>query len=286
MELYCRGCAGCCIDWRPLASVPEHERRGPRQPLDDVYNLLPLSRDDVRALVDAGYGAAMRPRLWLVEEGPAVTVDGYDLAAIEDKPAFFVGLRQVPKPVGPFDTDPTWLPTCVFLDPETLQCRIHDAPAYPEECAEYPGNNLALGAETECERVEARFGGSRLLDDTPPEGADGPLLGPQAVGQKVFAYPDPEDLDGVVERLADDALEPDDRTRFVAAAAASSPGTTAIERDTFEAVRSQLAAEEGWIGPAIEEWEARAGSESPRPELEEAIEIARGAPPTPGWDDG
>ena len=39
---------------------------------------------------------------------------------------------------------------------------------------------LDLGAETECERVEAEWGGERLLEDEPPEGMEGLLLGPHA----------------------------------------------------------------------------------------------------------
>lgn len=284
MELHCRGCAGCCLDWRPIGEVSEHERRGPRQPLDDVYNLVPLSRDDVRALVDTGLAAAMTPRLWAVESGPAVTVDGYDLAAIEGKPAFFVGLRKVPKPVGPFGTEPTWLPTCIFLDPQTLQCRVHDSEVYPAECAAYPGHNLAVGAETECERVEDAFQGTRLVDATPPDGADGPLFGPQAIGQKVFVFPEPESLSGVVDRFLDGELERADRARFIAAAAASSPGTTAIVQSAYEAVRSRVVSQSGWVQQAINAWESRADGEPPDPSLGEEIERARGAPPTPGWD--
>jgi len=118
----------------------------------------------------------MTPRLWRARDGPSVDVDGYEVAAVAGKPAFFVGLRTVPKPVGPFDTDPRWLPTCAFLDPETLQCRIHDTPEYPTECATYPGHHLALDVETECERVEEHVGGDRLLDDAPPEVTDSLLL--------------------------------------------------------------------------------------------------------------
>lgn len=284
MEVDCAGCAGCCLDWRPLAPVEEHERRGPRKPLDDVYNLVPLSREDVVALVDAGLGDAMTPRLWQVEEGPSVEIDGYEIAAIEGKPAFFVGLRRVPKPVAPFGTEPSWLPTCVFLDPTTLQCRVHETAVYPEECAAYPGHNLSMGAETECERVESHFGGNRLLDDEPPSNTAPPLLGPQAVGQKVFVYPDPGDLDGVIERVATDSLRPADRARFVAAAAANAPGTTTVETNRFESTREDLQGHESWIEPAIREWQSRAGTEPPRPGVAAAVEDELGAPGTSGWD--
>lgn len=284
MEVDCEGCAGCCLDWRSLAPVAEHERRGPHHPLDDGYNLVPLSRDDVVALVEAGLGDAMTPRLWRAESGPAVEIDGYEVAAIEGKPAFFVGLRRVPKPVAPFGTGPSWLPTCVFLDPETLQCRVHDEAVYPEECAAYPGHNLSLGARTECERVEEHFDGTRLVDDEPPSKTAPPLLGPQAVGQKVFVYPDPDALAGVIERVAADSLTPEDRARFVAAAAASAPGTTTIETNRFETTLDRLREAESWIESAIAEWESLAMDEPPDPGLTGAIEDDRGAPGTPGWD--
>jgi len=51
------GCEGC-------VSTGDHERTGPFDPLDDAHNLVPLAREGIRALVDAGYGNALRPRLW------------------------------------------------------------------------------------------------------------------------------------------------------------------------------------------------------------------------------
>jgi len=285
MEVDCENCAGCCVDWRALADVPEHERRGPQEPLDDTYNLVPLTRDDVRAFLDAGLADALTPRLWAARDGPSVTVDGREVAAIRGKPAFFVGIRKPPKPVAPFDTEGAWLPTCAFLDPETLQCRIHDAPEYPEECAEYPGHNLALGVETECERVEERVGGDRLLDDEPPAERSGLLFGPQAVGQKVFAHPGPDDLPaGVVDRLTAGDLTDEDRAAFVAVAAASAPGTTAVEPTKRERAYEAALDADSWVGRAIDEWTERAGEDAPDPGLGAAVEAARGAPGTPGWD--
>jgi Fe-S-cluster containining protein len=287
MEVDCENCAGCCVDWRALADTGvDHERRGPQEPLDDTYNLVPLTRDDVRAFLDAGLGDAMTPRLWEARAGPSVAVGGREVAAVSGKPAFFVGIRKPPKPVAPFDTDGAWLPTCAFLDPETLQCRIHDSPVYPEECAEYPGHNLELDVETECERVEAEVGGDRLLDDTPPEELSGLLFGPQAVGQKVFAYPDPDDLPaGVVDRLAAGELTDEDRARFVAVAAASAPGTTAVEPTKREQAYETAVDADSWVGRAIDDWAERAdGGETPDPELADTVEAARGAPRTPGWD--
>jgi len=287
MEVDCENCAGCCVDWRALADgVPEHERRGPQTPIDDTYNLVPLTRDDVRAFLDAGLGDALTPRLWAAgEDSPSVAVDGREVAAIRGKPAFFVGIRKPPKPVAPFDSEGAWLPTCAFLDPETLQCRIHDEPEYPEECAEYPGHNLALGVETECERVEAHVGGDRLLDDAPPEEQSSLLFGPQAVGQKVFAYPDPGDLPaGLVDRLAAGDLTDEDRARFVAVAAASAPGTTAVEPTKRERAHGTVLDADSWVGRAIEAWTERAREDAPDPALGEIVEEARGAPATPGWD--
>jgi len=310
MEVDCEGCAGCCVDWRPLADgTVDHERRGPRAPLDDAYNLVPLTREDVRAFVDAGHAAALTPRLWAAAEGDdAVTIDGREIAAIGGKPVFFVGIRKPPKPVGPFDTGPRWLPTCAFLDPETLQCRVHDADVYPEACATYPGDNLALGAETECERVEDAFGGTRLLDDAAPDDA-GVLLGPQAIGQTVFCYPDPNDLDGVVdamlagerseraERASGDAashpgerseradgLSRETRASFVGVAAASAPGTTRVASEKREEYESRARERTSWVDDALDEWAARAEEESPDPALGRTVEESRGAPATPGWE--
>jgi Fe-S-cluster containining protein len=285
MRVDCENCAGCCIDWRALADVPEHERRGPQQPLDDTYNLVPLTRGDVRAFLEAGLGDAMTPRLWAAADGPSVEIGGREVAAIRGKPAFFVGLRKVPKPVAPFDTDGAWLPSCVFLDPATLQCRIHGDDEYPEECGEYPGHNLALGVDTECERVEEHVGGDRLLDDAAPEDLSGLLFGPQAVGEKVFAYPDPADLrDGVLDRLAAGDLTDADRARFVAVAAASAPGTTAVEPTKREQAYDTAIEADSWVGRAAEEWSERVDSDPADPALGERVEGARGAPATPGWE--
>ena len=305
MDVNCEGCAGCCVDWREIASTAsDHERRGRYEPLDDVYNLVALSRDDVRAFLEAGLADALTPRLWSADgsgdsdaDGSSdedvdragngkrvVTVGGVELAAIGGRPAFFVGLRKPPKPVGPFDTEPTWLSTCVFLDPTTLQCRIHQTEHYPTECAEYPGHNLSLDVETECERVEATFGGERLLDATVPDGLSAPLFGPQALGGKVFAHPEPERLDGVVERAVDGALTDADRAEFVAVALAHSPGSTAINEAVYEESVEHALRAESWAGQAIDDWHrAAADGSSPNPAMANRIEDERGAPDTSGW---
>lgn len=283
MEVDCEGCAGCCIDWRPLAATPStHERGGPGDPLDDVYNLVPLTRADVQEFIEAGLADALRPRLWEVDSG-GVTVDGYDIAAIDGRPVFYLGLRTPPKPVGPFDTEPRWLDTCIFLDPQTLQCRIHDTEAYPRECASYPGHNLALDAETECERVERATGGRRLLDDTPPPELTDLPLGPGAVGHRLFVLPDARTARGTVDDIVTDSLAPADRAVFVAAAAAGSPGTTEHDPEHFERVRERALATSSWTGAAIDDWATLAETTDPDPELAQRVEAARGAPRTPGW---
>lgn len=286
MEVNCEGCAGCCIDWRAIApaGLDDHERRGRFRPLDDVYNLVPLTRKDVQAFLDAGLADAMTPRLWRAEEGTVVEIDGVELAAIDGKPAFFVGLRKPPKPVAPFDReDAAWLPTCAFLDPETLQCRIHDTDVYPEECADYPGHNLALGVEAECERVESAFGGDRLLDDEPPAEQSGLLLGPQAIGEKVFVHPEPDELSGVIERVVEGTLTADDRATFVAAAAAGSPGTTETNEEFYTEAYEQARIADSWVGRASEKWQSLAERDAGDPGLAGPIEEGLGAPETPGW---
>lgn len=290
MNVDCEECAGCCVDWRAIAPDPsDHERRGPRQPLDGVYNLVPLTRDDVRAFVDAGLTDALTPRLFIAgPDDDGVTVDGFDLASIHGRPAFFVGLRKPPKPVAPFGReDATWLPACVFLDPTNLQCRIHDGDLYPEECASYPGHNLALDRETECERVETAFGGERLLDAEPPDGLDSLLLGPQAVGAKVFAHPDRARIAGAVERIAAGEPTDDDRAEFVATAAAHAPGAVEVNEGAYESTLEAALAADSWAGAAIDDWTERAGDpgeSASDPSVATRLEDDRGAPSTPGWD--
>lgn len=284
MDVNCEGCAGCCIDWRALAPPgvdPEHERRGRFRPLDDVYNLTPLASDEVRAFLDEGWGEALTPRVFAAASGATVNVGGVDLAAIDGRPAFVVGLQKVPKPVAPFGSDSAWLPSCVFLDPGSLQCRIHGDDHYPEACATYPGDNLALGAETECERVERGFGGERLHADDPGDAR--PLFGPGALGGIVFAHPEPDRITAAVERIAAGAPTPEDRAEFTAVAAACCPGSLAVDRDRYRKARKRALAADSWIGRAAEAWRERAG-DTPDPSLGQVVEERRGAPETPGWE--
>ncbi|WP_224270530.1 YkgJ family cysteine cluster protein [Haloprofundus salinisoli] len=288
MRVNCEGCAGCCIDWRPVApETLDHERRGRRDPLDDTYNLVPLTRDEVKTFLDEGLADAMTPRLFRADgRTNSVTVDGYDLAAIDGGPVFYVGLRKPPKPVGPFGLDPTWLDTCIFLDPETLRCRIHGSELYPATCGDYPGQNLTLDRETECERVERSYGGERLLDDDPPEKLRGFALGPQALGAKLFVYPDPEELTGVVDRLADGETAAADRALFVGAAVGSRPGTTAVDGEKAERGRKRALEANSWAGAVIEAWTRRAGRPGDDAEVRadrSELEERRGAPPTEEW---
>lgn len=285
MRVDCAGCAGCCIDWRAVAPDAvdlDHERRGGLVPLDDTYNLVPLSSDEVRAFARAGLGDAMTPRLFAAREGPSVSVDGHDVAAVGGRPAFFVGLRKPPKPVAPFGLDPAWLPSCVFLDPETLQCRVHGDDRYPDACGTYPADNLALDAETECERVETAFGGERLLDSDPGDAT--PLLGTGALGATVFAHPDADRLAGRVDRIAAGEPTVEDRAEFVGVAAASRPGSLDVDADRYETARETVVETDSWVGRAIAEWKRRAEADAPDPELAGDIEERRGAPETAGWD--
>jgi len=301
MRVDCEGCAGCCIDWHALApDVEQAEQTGDRQPLDDATNFVPLERDEIRAMLDAGHGDALRPRLWTLpeeeEEADAaaaestneptapIEIGGYRLAGVNGRPVFYVGLRKPPKPVAPAGReDPAWLPTCTFLDPDTLQCRIHDTELYPNACAAYPGFNLLLDQQTECERVEASGGGERLLDDEPPSDPPGVGLGPQALGAKLFAHPDPGALAGTIERIADGEGTRDDRRSFVTTAAASAPGTLAVSEGWRERAGEAFDDQSSWVSDAIEEWDELAGGEAD-PTLGDRVEEDRGAPETPGWD--
>lgn len=333
MEVNCEGCAGCCMDWRPLLedgsesteakdgenggdnasssdrdSGRRHRRqRDPidsatgdassREPFDDDPNFVALTRDEVRAFLEAGMADALTPRFWAARnESEGVGVDGHTVAAIAGRPAFFVGLRKPPKPVAPFGREePTWLPSCVFLDPTTLQCRIHESDLFPDECGSYPAYNLALEQETECERVEAAVGGDRLLE-TEYDDTDGLLLGSQALGAKLFSHPRPADLEGIVDRTAAGELTRRDRAEPIAVAAASSPGTLAISDHHYEWAKARViegedaeptAESESWVGPVIRDWHERcreADGAVPSPAVADAVEVERGAPETPGWD--
>jgi hypothetical protein len=295
MELRCEGCAGCCVDWRPLApAAAGSDRAGDRPPLDDAYDLAPLTRDEVAGFLDDGLGDALVPRLFEPAERDArVSVDGVDVAAAGDRPVFMIGLRKPPKPVAPIGTEgPRWLDACVFLDPTTLQCRIHGAERYPRTCATYPGHNLELDAETECERVEAAGGGDRLLDDEPPDDLPAPAFGPQALGTTIFAYPDPDDLDGVLDRIVNDSLTADDRARFAGAAVGSRPGSLSVDRDRMAEARARAREADSWAGRAVREWTDRAGGDGDAVDRDAAavdrlvsdLEDDAGAPGTPGWD--
>ncbi len=275
--------------------VPDHERRGRYRALDATYNLVPLTRDEVRAFLDSGYGDVLVPRLFesfADDPGRAVTVDGHEVAAMGERPLFLVGLRKHPKPVAPFGHDPVWLDACAFLDPETLQCRVHGDDLYPETCGTYPGRNLDLDRETECERVEAAHGdpGERLQDRSVPEDLPPPAFGPQALGSTVFAYPEPDDLRGVVARLEAGESTREDRALFVGAAAGSAPGMAEVNEDRAEEARELARDADSWVGRAASEWAAAAESAGgPGASAEDApdpyrVEEDRGAPPTPGWD--
>ena len=332
MEVNCEGCAGCCLDWRGLLANDDtaardgidgygHRQRDPfenadsnesaRESLDDDPSFVPLTRDEVRAFLEAGMAAALTPRFWHAREEredprsldtssreaprEGIEIDGHTVAAIAGRPVFFIGLRKPPKPVAPFGrAEPTWLPACVFLDPTTLQCRIHDDDLFPDECGAYPEHNLALAQDTECERVEAAFGGDRLLEADHDE-PDDLLLGSQAIGAKLFCHPWPSDLEGIVARAAADDLTREDRAETMAVAAASSPGTLALSEYHYERAKARAledadadteSATDSWVGPAIRDWYERcrgAGEAVPSPTVADALEVERGAPETPGW---
>lgn len=295
MELVCEGCAGCCVDWRSIApaAAGDGDRTGRRPALDDTYDLVPLTRDEVALFLDRGLGDVLVPRLFEpTPDDDSTIVDGIALAAVRNRPVFVVGLRKPPKPVAPVGTDePRWLDTCVFLDPTTLQCRIHGREEYPRTCSVYPAHNLELDSETECERVEAAGGGERLLDESIPEETPPPPFGPQALGATVFAYPDPDDLDGTVDRLRDGGATDDDRARFVGAAAGSHPGSLSVDRDRMAEARERARESDSWAGHAIDSWMNRADADGAlvtlddddRKRLVRRLEDDAGAPGTPGW---
>jgi len=290
MEVNCEGCAGCCLDWRPLGAPDDREREGRYRALDDAYDLVPLSREEIRGFLADGLGDALAPRLFATDGDSRVEIDGHAVAAVDGRPAFLVGIRETPKPIAPFDGERVWLDACAFLDPDGLQCRLHGGDRYPERCRTYPGHNLELDADTECERVERVHGaaGERLVDDAVPVDLSPPPLGREALGSTVFLHPEPEALDGAVDRLVAGEATPADRAEFVACAAASAPGTAAVNDERRERARERLLATDSWVGEASAEWRAAAGprgKSATDPPSPDRVEDDRGAPPTPGWDD-
>ena len=162
----------------------------------------------------------------------SVSVDGHSLAAVEGRPVFFVGLRKPPNPVAPFGLDPTWLPTCTFLGPGTLQCRLHGDSLYPDACERYPGDNLALDADP---------------------GDTTPLLAPSAVGGGLFGHPDRSRIEGWVDRLARGEATTEDRAEFVAVAVGSSPGSLGVDEPHYEQTRETALSADSWVGAAVRE---------------------------------
>lgn len=289
MEVNCEGCAGCCTDWRPLRAPDDREREGRYRALDDAYHLVPLARDEIRGFVEAGLGDALVPRLFAAEGDRTATVDGREVAGIDGRPAFLVGIRKLPNSVAPFGGGRVWLDACAFLDPDTLKCRIHDTDHYPDRCRTYPGHNLDLGAKTECERVERVHGepGARLVNGAVPAELPPPPLGRGALGSTVFLHHDPAALVGAVGRLIDGVWTPADRATFVAVAAASAPGTAAVNAALYEQARERVLAADSWVAAAAADWETAAGTlgdavdDAPDPDR---VEVDRGAPGTTAWE--
>lgn len=282
MEVDCAECAGCCLDWRPLGRTDDSPATDSRS-IDDWVNFVTLSRDDISALLAAGYGDVFRPRLWYADEADAgATVDAIDIATIAGNPVFSVGLRQVWKPVGPFGQVPSQLETCVFLDPMTLQCRIHTTDHYPTTCSTYPGQHLLMDVETECERVESHWAIPRLLEDSLPEDLHAPPLGPQSLGSTVFVHPEPDDLSGSIDRLRRDQLTRDDRIEFAAIALAQSPGMPQIDRTKYATARERLESAISWV---TESRERLVQESNPTPAAVSICESNRGAPKTDGWSE-
>lgn len=261
MPVDCKGCAGCYIDWRDIAPAGvdlAHERHDRIVPFDEAYNLVPLTSDEVRAFLRSGLGDALMPCLFAADGSAAYdeeargkadgetdrdddlefSVDRWDLSAIDGRPALYVGFRTTPKPVDPFGTNLSWLPVCALLESETLLFRLHDYDRYSETCATYPSDNLALGLETECQRVEAPMatnGSSTTASAT----AMPPLGGVGALGPTVFAHQAPRRLAGRVKRVAAGESTAADRVEFVAVAA-SSPGSLAVNEGDFEVARERV----------------------------------------------
>jgi Fe-S-cluster containining protein len=268
MEVNCEGCAGCCIDWRPLGAPDDREREGRYRALDDACHLVPLARDEIRGFVEAGLGDALVPRLFAAEGDRTATVDGREVAGIDGRPAFLVGIRTLPKPVAPFDGGRVWLDACAFLDPDTQKCRIHDTDRHPDRCRTYPEHNLELGAKTECGRVERVHGepGATLVDGAVPAELPPPPLGRGALGSTVWGRPP----------TAPRSSPRPPRRRPAAA----------VNADLYEQARERVLTADSWVAVAAADWETAAGplgdavDDAPDPDR---VEVDRGAPGTTAW---
>ncbi len=286
MKLNCKECAGCCIDWRSMASKNidmNHEWRGKYKPIDNTYNLVVLTKDDIVNLLQSGYVDSMTPRLFYSSK-KSIEINGISIASIDEKPIFFIGIRKVKKPVSPFGKDSRWLPSCIFLDPSNLQCRIHDSEIYPESCFNYPKNNIALDLETECERVEKNFNQRRLKNEEGIKETSNVFFGPEVIGHKIFVYQNKNELSNIINDIKKNNLDKKQRYKFIATAIASSPGSTTINKKKFQEALSKAYESESWINDTINDWKQRKQNEKPNPKKSGIVETKRGAPKTPGWD--
>jgi hypothetical protein len=107
----------------------------------------------------------------------------------------------------------------------------------------------------------------------------------------------------VVERIREGTLRETDRAAFVGVAAGSRPGSLVVDDERAAAATAEVLDADSWVGRAIDEWEAAAregddtagtdgddpatdaiGSRAPDAPSGDDVEVARGAPETPGWD--
>ena len=84
-------------------------------------------------------------------------------------------------------------------------------------------------------------------------------------------------------RFRNGDLTVDDRAEFVAVAAASSPGTLAVNDDRYERVRKTVRAADSWASRAIDRWTDAAAVGERATDPPAAGDVEDGAPPTPGW---
>jgi len=284
MEVNCEGCAGCCIDWRALNDAKvDHERRGRYVPLDDVGNLAPIRRDGSGPSSTKGSATSSSPDCSPARATPPSISTEPRWRPSTDGPHSSSACASRPKPVGPFDSDSTWLPTCAFLDPTTLQCRIHGDDLYPETCRRYPRREPRAGRG---DGVRARGSGLRRVPADRRRTARRRRTDLRARGGRDDGVrsPRPRPADGRRRPPAERRVDPEDRAEFVAVAAASSPAMLAVSDPVYEETREQVLDADSWAGRAIDRWTDRAGdagTDAPAPApLAKEFEEEAGAPET------
>jgi len=208
--------------------------------LDDAYDLVPLTRDEIAGFVDDGLGDVLVPRLFEPAEGDsAVRIDGVDIAAAGDRPVFAIGLRKPP------NRSRRSAPTSIAgSTPASSSTRPRSSAGFTATSAtREPARRIQLTTSNWTPRPSASASrppavatasSTTRSPTTPrrpcsaPRGRRDRLCAPRPQRSRRRDRPDPRG-----------AAHPDDRARFVGAAVGSSPGSLSVDRDRMAEARSR-----------------------------------------------